>query len=84
MGDVRIVLGSKFGKSIFSSSLSIVTPSPLFGFQNIFPESKPDDEFIRVEDTYSELLQNDNENNKIEQHLSKETTDAILNIIKNK
>ena len=61
-----------------------ILTSPIFGFHNIFSESKTDDEFIRVENTYNELKQNDEQSKKIEQHLSKETTDAILNILKKK
>jgi hypothetical protein len=61
-----------------------ILTSPIFGFQNIFSESKSDDEFVRVETTYNELIQNDEQSKQIEQHLSKETTDAILNILKKK
>lgn len=61
-----------------------ILTSPIFGFQNIFSESKTDDEFVRVETTYNEITQNDEQNKRIQEHLSKETTDAILNIIKKK
>ncbi len=59
-----------------------ILTSPIFGFQNIFSESKNDDEFVRVETTFDEVIQNDEQSRRIQQHLSKETTDAILKLLK--
>jgi predicted ATP-binding protein involved in virulence len=59
-----------------------ILTSPIFGFQNIFSESKTDDEFVRVETTFDEIVQNDEQSKRIQQHLSKETTDAILKLLK--
>jgi predicted ATP-binding protein involved in virulence len=59
-----------------------ILTSPIFGFQNIVSESKSNDEFIRVETTFNELVQNDEQSKRIQEHLSKETTDAILKLLK--
>ncbi|MGK4567046.1 AAA family ATPase [Flavobacterium sp. 3HN19-14] len=61
-----------------------ILTSPIFGFQNIFPENKNDDEFVRVETTYEEVMRNNEQGKKIEQYLDKETTNAILKILSKK
>jgi len=59
-----------------------ILTSPIFGFQEIFSESKSDEDFVRVETTFSEIVGNDEQNKRIDQHLSKATTNAILKLLK--
>ena len=55
--------------------------SPIFGFADIFSENKDDTNFVRVEQTYSEVMLNDEQNSIIEKHLSKETTNKLLKLL---
>jgi predicted ATP-binding protein involved in virulence len=59
-----------------------ILTSPIFGFQEIFSESKDNDSFIRVETTYGEVLENNDQADRIGQHLDKETTDEILKLLR--
>jgi energy-coupling factor transporter ATP-binding protein EcfA2 len=61
-----------------------ILTSPIFGFQDIFAENKSSEQFVRPEDTYQELLENDEQNKKIKEHLSKETTESIMKFITRK
>lgn len=59
-----------------------ILTSPIFGFQDIFSDSKDRDKFVRVETTYQEVIENDKQDKRIEQHLSQETTAAILGLLR--
>ncbi|SEO20157.1 AAA domain-containing protein [Flavobacterium sp. CF108] len=58
--------------------------SPIFGFQNIFPENKESDKFLRVEETYAELKKNDEQAERIEYYLDKQASEKILGLINKK
>lgn len=69
----------------FASLLpNTILTSPIFGFQNILPENKDDDQFIRVETTYDEVISNDEQRERIEKHLTKETASEIYKFLKKK
>ena len=59
-----------------------ILTSPIFGFEGIFAESKSDDQFIRAEHTYQEVIENNEQSNRIDKHLSKETAEEILKLLK--
>ena len=66
---------------------SVLTPnailsSPIFGFQDLIPESKSDDKMIRTEDTYKEVLFNNQLKENINQFLTKERQEELLKLIK--
>jgi predicted ATP-binding protein involved in virulence len=58
--------------------------SPIFGFQEIFSESRDDQKFIRTETTYEEIIENDKQKSRIKNYLTKDTTTEILNLLKKK
>lgn len=59
-----------------------ILTSPIFGFQDIFSESKEDNDFVRVETTYADVQNNDEQASRIARYLDKETTAEILNLLK--
>lgn len=59
-----------------------ILSSPIFGFEKIFSENKDDSKFIRVENTYSEVIANDEQDSRIETHLNKETASELLKLLK--
>jgi predicted ATP-binding protein involved in virulence len=59
-----------------------ILTSPIFGFQDIFSDSKEKEKFVRVETTYAEVLNNDRQKELIESHLDKETTASILELLR--
>jgi len=59
-----------------------ILTSPIFGFQEIFSESKDNNDFVRVENTYDEVLENNDQMKRIRQHFDPETTDEILKLLK--
>lgn len=61
-----------------------ILTSPIFGFEGIFAESKNDNDFVRAEDDYNEVLNNDEQKNKIEKYLNNKTTSEILKLLKKK
>lgn len=66
---------------------SVLTPnailsSPIFGFQDLIPESKSDDKMIRTEDTFQEVEFNDQLKKNINQFLTKERQEELLNLLK--
>ena len=66
---------------------SVLTPnailsSPIFGFQDLIPESKSDDEMIRTEDTYKEVLFNDQLDKQISEYLTKDNQKELLDLLK--
>ncbi|MDZ7896860.1 MAG: AAA family ATPase [Arcicella sp.] len=66
---------------------SVLTPnailsSPIFGFQDLIPESKSDDKMIRTEDTFQEVEFNDQLKKNINQFLTKERQEELLKLIK--
>lgn len=66
---------------------SILTPnailtSPIFGFQELIPESKPNNEMIRSEQTYQEVLFNDQLEKQIDQYLTEENKQELLSLLK--
>lgn len=65
---------------------SVLTPnailtSPIFGFQDIIPDSKPDGKIIRTENTYQEVQFNDKLKENINQFLSPENQEKFLKIL---
>lgn len=68
---------------------SVLTPnsilsSPIFGFQDLIPESKSDDKMIRTEDTFQEVEFNDQLKKNINEFLTKERQEELLKLIKTK
>lgn len=66
---------------------SVLTPntilsSPIFGFQDLIPDSKSNDKMIRTEDTFAELKFNDQLKKDINTFLTKEKQEELLRIIK--
>lgn len=66
---------------------SVLTPnsilsSPIFGFQDLIPESKSDDKMIRTEDTFQEVEFNDQLKKNINQFLTKERQEELLKLLK--
>jgi predicted ATP-binding protein involved in virulence len=66
---------------------SVLTPnailsSPIFGFQELIPESKSDDEMIRSEDTYKEVLFNDQLDKQISEYLTEDNQKELLDLLK--
>ena len=61
-----------------------ILSSPIFGFQDLILESKSDDKMIRTEDTYKEVLFNNQLKKNINQFLTKERQEELLKLIKQK
>ncbi|PWK26384.1 AAA ATPase-like protein [Arcicella aurantiaca] len=66
---------------------SVLTPnsilsSPIFGFQDLIPESKSDDKMIRTEDTYKEVLFNDQLDKQISEYLTEDNQKELLYLLK--
>ncbi len=68
---------------------SVLTPnailsSPIFGFNDLIPESKPDDRMIQPEDTYAEVEAGRELRQTINQFLSPEREAELLELIREK
>ena len=66
---------------------SVLTPnailsSPIFGFQDLIPESKSDDKMARSEDSYKEVLFNDLLDKQIDEYLTDENKQELLDLLK--
>lgn len=66
---------------------SVLTPntilsSPIFGFQDLIPESKSNDEMVRTEDTYKEVLFHDQLDKQIDEFLTEENKQELLDLLK--
>jgi len=66
---------------------SVLTPntilsSPIFGFQDLIPNSKSNDKMIRTEDTFAEVEFNDQLKSNINKFLTKERQEELLKLIK--
>jgi len=66
---------------------SVLTPnailtSPIFGFQELIPESKPDSTMVRSEQTYQEVLFNEQLDKQIDEYLTEENKQELLNLLK--
>jgi predicted ATP-binding protein involved in virulence len=61
---------------------NILLTSPIFGFEDIFPDSKDDTVFPRTEDTYQEAKDNDLQNQQIKNFFDRDKTREILNTLK--
>lgn len=66
---------------------SVLTPnailtSPIFGFQELIPESKPDSTMVRSEQTYQEVLFNEQLDKQIDDYLTEENKQELLNLLK--
>ena len=66
---------------------SVLTPnailsSPIFGFQDLIPESKSDDKMIRTEDTFQEVEFNDKLKKNINEFLTEDRQQELLNLLK--
>lgn len=65
---------------------SVLTPnailsSPIFGFQDLIPESKSDDKMVRTEDTYKEVLLNDQLDKQISEYLTEDNQKELLDLL---
>ena len=68
---------------------SVLTPnailsSPIFGFKDLIPESKPDDRMVRSEDTYEAVQDDQQLRQSINEFLSPERQQELLKLIKDK
>lgn len=66
---------------------SVLTPnailtSPIFGFKDLIPDSKPDDQMIRPEDTYEEVEVDRKLRQEINAYLSPKRQAQLLKLIK--
>jgi predicted ATP-binding protein involved in virulence len=66
---------------------SVLTPnailsSPIFGFQDLIPESKSDDKMIRTEDNFQEVEFNDQLKKNINEFLTEDRQKELLNLLK--
>lgn len=66
---------------------SVLTPnailtSPIFGFQELIPESKSDSTMVRSEQTYQEVLFNEQLDKQIDDYLTEENKQELLNLLK--
>ena len=66
---------------------SVLTPntilsSPIFGFQDLIPDSKSNDKMIRTEDTYKEVLFHDQLDKQIDEFLTEENKQELLDLLK--
>lgn len=66
---------------------AVLTPnailsSPIFGFHDIIPDSKPDDRMVRSEDTYAAVQQDSERRQVINEFLTPERQQELLNLIK--
>jgi predicted ATP-binding protein involved in virulence len=66
---------------------SVLTPnailsSPIFGFQDLIPESKSDDKMIRTEDTFQEVEFNDQLKKNINEFLTEDRQKELLDLLK--
>ncbi|MCU0340590.1 MAG: AAA family ATPase [Spirosomaceae bacterium] len=59
-----------------------ILTSPIFGFQDLIPESKPHSEMIRNEQTYTEVLFNDQLDKQIDEYLTEENKQELLSLLK--
>lgn len=68
---------------------SVLTPntilsSPIFGFQDLIPDSKSNDKMIRTEDTYKEVLFHDQLDKQIDEFLTDDRKQELLDLLKEK
>ena len=66
---------------------SVLTPnailsSPIFGFQDLIPDSKTKDKMVRSEDSYKEVLFNDLLDKQIDEYLTDENKQELLDLLK--
>jgi predicted ATP-binding protein involved in virulence len=66
---------------------SVLTPnailsSPIFGFQDLIPDSKSDDKMIRTEDTFQEVEFNDQLKKNIDEYLTADRQKELLDLLK--
>jgi len=66
---------------------SVCTPntilsSPIFGFQDLIPDSKSNEKMVRTEDTFAEVEFNDQLKSNINKFLTKERQEELLKLIK--
>lgn len=66
---------------------SVLTPntilsSPIFGFQDLIPDSKSNEKMVRTEDTFAEVEFNDQLKSNINKFLTKERQEELLKLIK--
>lgn len=72
---------------LLNIDFSVLTPnsilsSPIFGFQDLIPESKSDDKMIRTEDTFQEVEFNDQLKKNINEFLTEDRQKELLNLLK--
>lgn len=68
---------------------SVLTPntilsSPIFGFQDLIPDSKSNEKMVRTEDTYKEVLFHDQLDKQIDEFLTDDRKQELLDLLKEK
>ncbi|OQX98031.1 MAG: hypothetical protein B6I24_06660 [Bacteroidetes bacterium 4572_128] len=58
-----------------------ILTSPIFGFDNIIPISKPNDEFVNTEDNYQKIVEKEKQRKEITNYLSDEKTEKLLKLL---
>ena len=60
-----------------------ILTSPIFGFKELIPNAKDDADFIRVENTYDEVVKNDKQQEKVDAFLTEDKYSKLLQLLKN-
>lgn len=60
-----------------------ILTSPIFGFRELIANAKDDTDFVRVENTYEEVVRNDEIKEKIDSFLSNDKYNELLQLLKN-
>lgn len=61
-----------------------ILSSPIFGFHDLIPDSKPNDQMVRTEDTFAEVVADEQLSKKITDFLTPERQQELLNLIRKK
>lgn len=61
-----------------------ILSSPIFGFHDLIPDSKPDDQMVRTEDEFNDVIANKNLRKNITEFLTPERQKELLNLIRKK
>ncbi|MDF1546440.1 MAG: ATPase, partial [Bacteroidales bacterium] len=58
-----------------------ILSSPIFGFKDLVPLSKPDDKFVNTEKDFKKIKKKEETRKQISKYLSPEKTDEFLNLL---
>lgn len=61
-----------------------ILSSPIFGFHDLIPDSKSDDQMVRTEDTFAEVVADEQMRKNISEFLTPERQQELLNLIQKK